>query len=111
MIRENVGCVKGVRHSPRMCEDWAPAATTSGRVALNPHSFHRMATRAKTTDAKRGKGSPGTKAHNAKVRFGPAGWMYKDWEGIVYPQPKPAKFDQLRYIADFFGTVEINSSF
>jgi uncharacterized protein YecE (DUF72 family) len=47
----------------------------------------------------------------AKLRFGPAGWMYKDWEGIVYPQPKSSKFDQLRYIADFFDTVEINSSF
>ncbi|HJQ12124.1 MAG TPA: DUF72 domain-containing protein [Gemmatimonadaceae bacterium] len=52
-----------------------------------------------------------SKKPHAKVRFGPAGWMYKDWEGIVYPQPKPSKFDQLRYIADFFETVEINSSF
>jgi len=46
-----------------------------------------------------------------EVRFGPAGWMYKDWEGIVYPKPKPPHFDQLAYIADFFDTVEINSSF
>ncbi len=30
--------------------------------------------------SKRGTGTAG-----AKVRFGPAGWMYKDWEGIVYP--------------------------
>ena len=37
--------------------------------------------------------------------------MYKDWEGIVYPKPKPPHFDQLAYIADFFDTVEINSSF
>lgn len=37
--------------------------------------------------------------------------MYKDWEGIVYPESKPARFDPLRYIADFFDTVEINSSF
>ncbi|HEX9249999.1 MAG TPA: DUF72 domain-containing protein [Gemmatimonadaceae bacterium] len=47
----------------------------------------------------------------ATLRFGPAGWMYKDWEGIVYPRPKPPHFDQLRYIAEFFDTVEINSSF
>lgn len=46
-----------------------------------------------------------------EVRFGPAGWIYKDWEGIVYPKPKPPHFDQLAYIADFFDTVEINSSF
>jgi uncharacterized protein YecE (DUF72 family) len=37
--------------------------------------------------------------------------MYKDWEGIVYPRPKPPAFDQLRYIAGFFDVVEINSSF
>lgn len=48
---------------------------------------------------------------HAKLRFGPAGWMYKDWEGIVYPLPKSSRFDPLRYIADFFDTVEINSSF
>jgi uncharacterized protein YecE (DUF72 family) len=45
------------------------------------------------------------------VRFGPAGFQYKDWEGIVYPQPKPPRFDQLRYISQLFDTVEINSSF
>ena len=47
----------------------------------------------------------------AEIRFGPAGWLYKDWEGIVYPSEKPRGFDQLRYIAEFFDTVEINSSF
>jgi uncharacterized protein YecE (DUF72 family) len=47
----------------------------------------------------------------AVIRLGPAGWLYKDWEGIVYPSEKPKGFDQLRYIAEFFDTVEINSSF
>lgn len=51
------------------------------------------------------------KKHAAELRFGPAGWLYKDWEEIVYPRQKPTGFDQLRYIADFFDTVEINSSF
>jgi len=37
--------------------------------------------------------------------------MYKDWEGIVYPALKPRGFDSLRYIAEFFDTVEINSSY
>jgi uncharacterized protein YecE (DUF72 family) len=46
-----------------------------------------------------------------KIRVGPAGWSYKDWEGIVYPQKPGAKFDPLEYIARFFDTVEINSSF
>src|SRR5687767_8087934 len=57
--------------------------------------------------------SPGNGARKPKAtfRFGPAGWMYKDWEGIVYPRPKPPRFDPLRYIAGFFDTVEINSTF
>src|SRR3989454_9411878 len=45
------------------------------------------------------------------VRFGPAGWDYPDWAGKVYPAPKRKGFDPLRYLADFFQTVEINSTF
>jgi uncharacterized protein YecE (DUF72 family) len=37
--------------------------------------------------------------------------VYKDWNGIVYPEPKPRGFDPLAYVAKFFNTVEINSSF
>jgi uncharacterized protein YecE (DUF72 family) len=50
-------------------------------------------------------------ADTRKVRIGPAGWSYKDWEGIVYPQKPGAKFDPLEYLARFFNTIEINSSF
>lgn len=45
------------------------------------------------------------------TRIGPAGWAYKDWEGVVYPQKPGAKFDPLEYLAKFFNTIEINSSF
>lgn len=45
------------------------------------------------------------------IRFGPAGWSYPDWEGIVYPRPKPRGFDPLAYLAGFFATVEVNSTF
>jgi uncharacterized protein YecE (DUF72 family) len=45
------------------------------------------------------------------IRFGPAGWMYDDWAGIVYPQPKPRKFDPLAYLAGYFDTIEVNSTF
>jgi uncharacterized protein YecE (DUF72 family) len=45
------------------------------------------------------------------IRFGPAGWSYRDWAGIVYPAPKPAGFDPLAYLAGFFDTIEINSTF
>lgn len=45
------------------------------------------------------------------IRIGPAGWSYKDWRGVVYPNDKRRGFDELGYIAGFFDTVEINSSF
>src|SRR5438552_221798 len=45
-----------------------------------------------------------------KLRIGPAGWSYTDWEGTVYP-PHGSKFDHLAYLADFFDTIEINSPF
>ena len=46
-----------------------------------------------------------------RIRFGPAGWDYPDWAGTVYPKPKPKGFDPLRYLADFFETIEINSTY
>jgi|SRR5579871_31555 uncharacterized protein YecE (DUF72 family) len=46
-----------------------------------------------------------------KVRIGPAGWSYADWNGFVYPKKKPKGFHQARYLAEFFDTIEINTSF
>lgn len=45
------------------------------------------------------------------IRIGTAGWKYKDWDGIVYPQPKPRGFNELEYLAQYFTAVEINSSY
>ena len=45
------------------------------------------------------------------IHIGPAGWSYKDWEGVVYPKKAGSKFDPLSYLARFFDTIEINSSF
>jgi uncharacterized protein YecE (DUF72 family) len=47
----------------------------------------------------------------SRVRVGPAGWNYKDWEGIVYPAGAGRRFDPLAYLAEYFDTIEINSSF
>jgi uncharacterized protein YecE (DUF72 family) len=47
----------------------------------------------------------------ARVRIGPAGWSYKDWSGIVYPAAKPRGFDPLRYLAQYFDAIEIDSTF
>jgi uncharacterized protein YecE (DUF72 family) len=49
-------------------------------------------------------------APETRIRVGPAGWSYKDWEGTVYP-PHGSKFDPLGYLAQFFDTIEINSPF
>ena len=46
-----------------------------------------------------------------KIRVGPAGWSYTDWEGVVYPHHKPRDFHAAAYLAQFFDTIEINTTF
>src|SRR3984893_11072159 len=45
------------------------------------------------------------------LRIGPAGWAYKDWAGYVYPQPRPKNFHPATFLAEYFETMEINTSF
>src|SRR5215831_16201629 len=45
------------------------------------------------------------------IRIGTSGWKYKDWDGIVYPKPKPRGFDELGYLGQFVDSIEINSSY
>ncbi len=45
------------------------------------------------------------------IRFGPAGWSYKDWQGVVYPEDPPKGFDPLAFLARYFDTIEVNSTF
>ncbi|HYL86519.1 MAG TPA: DUF72 domain-containing protein [Candidatus Angelobacter sp.] len=45
------------------------------------------------------------------LRIGPAGWSYPDWSGYVYPPKKPKGFHEAAYLAEFFDTIEINTSF
>jgi uncharacterized protein YecE (DUF72 family) len=47
-----------------------------------------------------------------QVRIGTAGWSYKDWDGIFYPSGmQRRKTHPLEYLARFFDTTEINTSF
>lgn len=46
-----------------------------------------------------------------KILVGPAGWSYTDWEGVVYPAHKARGFHEAQYLAQFFDTIEINTSF
>jgi len=45
------------------------------------------------------------------IRIGPAGWSYADWKNLVYPANAGSSFDPLSYLASFFDTIEINSTF
>jgi uncharacterized protein YecE (DUF72 family) len=51
------------------------------------------------------------------LRIGTSGWNYPTgrgtWNGVFYPPAKsrPKTFDELRYYAEHFDTVEVNSTF
>jgi uncharacterized protein YecE (DUF72 family) len=54
--------------------------------------------------------------HSHQIRIGTAGWSYKDWDGIFYPAgfsstTSRRKQHPLEYLARFFDTTEINTSF
>jgi uncharacterized protein YecE (DUF72 family) len=44
-------------------------------------------------------------------RIGPAGWSYPDWAGYVYPSRRSKGFHEATFLAQFFDTIEINTSF
>ena len=49
------------------------------------------------------------------VRVGTSGWNYPTgkgtWNGVFYPTRRPRGFDELRYYAEHFDIVEVNSTF
>jgi uncharacterized protein YecE (DUF72 family) len=47
----------------------------------------------------------------AQIRFGPAGWSYDDWNGVVYPSPRPRGFHEAEFLSEFFDTIELNTTF
>src|ERR1700693_3685842 len=50
--------------------------------------------------------------HSNQIRIGTAGWSYQDWDGIFYPSGmRRRKQHPLEYLARFFDTTEINTSF
>jgi len=51
------------------------------------------------------------KPNAGAIRIGPAGWSYADWAGIVYPSRKQRGFHEAEYLAGYFDTIEINTSF
>lgn len=49
--------------------------------------------------------------HPSQIRIGPAGWSYTDWSGILYPKKRPRDFHEAAFLAQWFDTIEINTSF
>jgi uncharacterized protein YecE (DUF72 family) len=48
----------------------------------------------------------------SKIVVGTAGWSYKDWNGIFYPDYLTSqKIHPLEYLAQYFDVVEVNTSF
>jgi uncharacterized protein YecE (DUF72 family) len=49
------------------------------------------------------------------LRIGTSGWNYPSghgtWNGVFYPSPRPRGFDELAFYAQYFNTVEVNSTF
>ena len=49
------------------------------------------------------------------IRIGTSGWHYPGgagtWNGTFYPARRPRGFDELRYYAERFRTVEVNATF
>ena len=54
---------------------------------------------------------PNPPGSEAVIRVGPAGWSYPDWAGYVYPSRRRKGFHEATYLAEFFDTIEINTSF
>jgi uncharacterized protein YecE (DUF72 family) len=50
------------------------------------------------------------KTANRKLYIGPAGWDYRDWQGVVYPAGLRGS-DRLTFLAGLFGAVEVNVTF
>jgi uncharacterized protein YecE (DUF72 family) len=65
--------------------------------------------------AQRRQGTCDNRAVAASIRIGTSGWNYPRgegrWNGVFYPARRPKGFDELAFYADFFDTVEINSTF
>src|SRR5258708_12727189 len=50
-------------------------------------------------------------ASQGRLGIGPAGWCYRGWSGFVYPSRRSKTFHEATFLAQFFGTIEINTSF
>jgi uncharacterized protein YecE (DUF72 family) len=79
------------------------------RTRKHPATSSVTHTSSPSGDAHTSLNSSSPPAHT--LRIGPAGWSYPDWAGYVYPSRRPKRFHEAAYLAEFFDTIEINTSF
>lgn len=46
-----------------------------------------------------------------QLYVGTAGWSYKDWVPTFYPKQQTKNFEYLKFYANYFNVVEVNSSY
>src|SRR3989440_8350254 len=75
----------------------------------------RRKTRSAAPSSERNPSSSSAAGHSPPatniLRIGPAGWSYPDWAGYVYPSRRAKGFHEATYLAEYFDTIEINTSF
>lgn len=47
----------------------------------------------------------------SQLRFGVCGWDFADWDGPLYPKPRPKGYRALPFLATFLDFVEVNATF
>src|SRR5260370_34548251 len=73
---------------------------------------HCMAQRkSQTTPSSHEADASANPAPTSILRGGPAGWAYPDWAGYDYPSRRAKGFHEATYLAEFFDTIVINTSF
>jgi len=86
---------------PLVMPSCATLSAGAGRLGMGPPDSDRNP-----------KAGSGAFDPRSSIRIGTAGWSYKDWEGIFYPPGmRQRKVHPLEYLARFFDTAEINTSF
>ena len=94
-------CLLGQHSASRAQQSsrYGPVGPSSGKSAFHLLSSPRLVIISGLSDSKR------------RIRIGPAGWSYPDWKGKVFPVKKARGFHEAAYLAGFFDTIEINTSF
>lgn len=55
--------------------------------------------------------SQSTPITRPELRFGVCGWDFADWDGPLYPKPRPRGYRALPLLATFLDLVEVNATF